>query len=239
MPGGFLSPVNRQQQPEWMDQEDLAAATHGPALEGLRRINRISRAGAALWPEIRGVLDTCSRRPLRVLDVGSGGGDVATWLALRGGGHLEVDGCDISPYAVDHARRHAVAARAEDRVRFFRHDVRAEPLPGVYDVVMCSLFLHHFDNTDAVQLLARMKEAARERVLIQDLRRTRLGYWLAWLGCRVLSGSPVVRADGPASVTGAYTVDEVRALAVAAGLGNVRIRSCWPQRFVLSTKGIS
>lgn len=237
MLAGFPGAVRRQQQPEWMDQEDLAAALHAPALEGLRRINRISRAGAAFWPEVRGVLDACSRRPLRILDVGSGGGDVATWLALRGGGDIEVDGCDISPYAVDHARRHAAAARAEDWVRFFRHDVRADALPGGYDVVMCSLFLHHFDEAGAVRLLTRMKEAAHLRVLVQDLRRTWLGYWLAWLGCRVLSGSPVVRADGPASVAGAYTLHEVRALALAAGLGDVRVWSRWPQRYVLSAKG--
>jgi 2-polyprenyl-3-methyl-5-hydroxy-6-metoxy-1,4-benzoquinol methylase len=222
-----------------MDQESLAGTLHGPALDGLRRINRISRAGAAVWSEIRPALDACSRRPLRVLDVGAGGGDVAAWLALRGEGAIEVDGCDVSSYAVDHARRRAAATRIEDRVRFFKHDVRAGPLPGGYDVVMCSLFLHHFDETDAVQLLARMKDAAQLRVLVQDLRRTRVGYVLAWLGCRVLSRSPVVRADGPASVNGAYTVSEVRAMGVAAGLEDICVRHRWPERFVLSAKGSS
>lgn len=231
--------MRRQVQPEWMDQGDLADTLHLPALEGLRRINRISRAGPALWPEVRAALDTCSRRPLRVLDVGSGGGDVAIWLARRAGTAVEISGCDISLYAVDHARRQAAAAAVADRVRFFRHDVGAGALPAGYDIVMCSLFLHHFDGGAAVRLLVRMKEAARLRVVVQDLRRTRLGYWLAWLGCRALSRSPVVRADGPVSVERAYTISEVRDLARAAGLDDVCIRSCWPQRFVLSAKGAS
>ncbi len=41
---------------------------------------------------------------------------------------------------------------------------------------------------------------------------------LAWIGCHLLSRSPIVRHDGPVSVAGAYTIPEVRELAERAGL---------------------
>ena len=40
------------------------------------------------------------------------------------------------------------------RVRFETRDVFAEPWEGPFDVVMCSLFLHHLEEERAIELLA-------------------------------------------------------------------------------------
>ena len=85
-------------------------------------------------------------------------------------------------------------------VRFFALDVLAESIPEGYDVVTCSLFLHHLDETDAIGLLRKMADSAGRLVLVNDLIRSRMGYVLAWAGCRLLSRSPIVRHDGPVSV---------------------------------------
>lgn len=230
-----MRPPERQRRPEWMDEAGLDQQLHARALDGLRRINRLSGSPRTLWPRIRSLMESSSE-PLRVLDIGSGGGDVVVWLYHRAaatGRRIQIDGCDTSPFAVEYARRHAGAHRAS-ACRFFRHDVLAEPLRDGYDVAMCSLFLHHFDSEDALALLARMNVAARRLVLVQDLRRTRLGYALAWAGCRLLSRSPVVHKDGPLSVAGAFTSEEARTLARRAGLSGIQIEHRWPQRFILS-----
>jgi hypothetical protein len=64
--------------------------------------------------------------------------------------------------------------------------------------------------------------------------RSRTGYLLAWLGCRLLSRSPVVRKDGPLSVAGAFTVGEAGELARRANLGDFSIRRCWPERYLMT-----
>jgi hypothetical protein len=98
---------------------------------------------------------------------------------------------------------------------------------------MCSLFLHHLGEEQAVDLLRKMAGAARSLVLVSDLRRSRLAYWMAWLGCRLLSRSHVVHVDGPLSVAAAFTTDEALGLAQMAGLKGAQISCSWPQRFLV------
>jgi len=64
---------------------------------------------------------------------------------------------------------------------------------------------------------------SRRGFVVTDLVRSRAAY----LGSRILAQSllrsPLTRVDGPLSVLRAYTVSEVRALAEAAGLRDVRL----------------
>jgi 2-polyprenyl-3-methyl-5-hydroxy-6-metoxy-1,4-benzoquinol methylase len=225
----------RRLEPELMDQPGLDANLHRDALRGLQRINWWSRSASIVWPAIRR-LSASPRQRCRVLDIASGGGDVAIGVARKcrsAGFDVEVLGVDLSPTAVDHARQNASQA-GTDNVGFQSLDVFRDPLPENYDVVMCSLFLHHLNFDQAVELLRKMAAAARKLVLINDLRRSRLGYALAWWGGRLLTRSPIVHVDGPQSVEAAFTCEEALALAEQAGLTGATIRRCWPQRFLLS-----
>jgi SAM-dependent methyltransferase len=238
--GPFLMPFlpnvgHRRRQPEIMDQPGLDRRRHVQALRGLERINFWSRSAGILWPSLAELARQTPGRPTRVLDVASGAGDVPRRLwrrARRAGLALDIDGCDVSPEAVAHARE-----RAADQgvpVRFFVHDALAGPLPAGHDAVVCSLFLHHLDEEQAVDLLRRMAAAAGRLVLVNDLVRSRIGWLMAYLGTRVLSRSDVVHTDGPLSVEGAFTVAEARALAERAGLAGARVVRRWPCRFLLS-----
>lgn len=223
----------RRHRPEVMDQPGLDAGLHAEALRGLERINWWSRTARLLWPWLRQAARAAGGRPLAVLDVATGAGDVPIrlWhLARRAGLALRLDGCDRSAFAVEYARRRAAAAGAE--VHFFPRDALAGELPGGYDVALCSLFLHHLTEEQAVRLLGRLAAAAR-RLLVCDLRRGLGGMVFAQLGTRLLSNSPVVRCDGPLSAAAAFTCDEARALAHRAGLAGADVRAAWPYRFLL------
>jgi 2-polyprenyl-3-methyl-5-hydroxy-6-metoxy-1,4-benzoquinol methylase len=152
-------------------------------------------------------------------------------LAAREGIPLTVDGCDVSERAIALARRRANAARVESR--FFTLNAIRDALPGDYDVVMCSLFLHHLDDQDAVDTLYKMRSAARRMVVVSDLRRSRLGLALAYAASRVFSRSRVVRTDAILSVKAAWEEDEFQAMAHEAGLDGAVIHPVWPQRWLL------
>lgn len=225
----------RHCEPELMDQPGLDVAVHRHALQGLARINRISRSTDILWRAILRLAASDPQRTWRVLDLACGGGDVTLGVARRAQSQklsLQIDGCDISPVAVQYARERA-SNFGFSSVHFFAMDALKSPLPDGYDIVMCSLFLHHLDQSTAEQLLAKMSAAARHLVLVNDLRRTYLGYIFAWIGCRLLTRSPIVHTDGPLSARAAYTTREVSEMAARCGLDGARISRHWPERYLL------
>ena len=218
-----------------MDQPDLDVRQHQHALTALGRANAISGTAAAVWPAMRDAASTAGGRPLRVLDVACGGGHVVVSLARRAAREripLDLIGCDVSPVALDCARNHAEGTRVKG-VRFVQADALRDPMPDGIDITICTLFLHHLTDDAAVVLLQRMKDAARHMVIVSDLRRTRLGYCFAWVGCRLLSRSRVFHVDGTRSAAAALTTDEARALAGRAQLAGARISQIWPQRWLL------
>jgi 2-polyprenyl-3-methyl-5-hydroxy-6-metoxy-1,4-benzoquinol methylase len=223
-------------EPEMMDQPDLDVRRHVHALDALGRANAVSRTAAALWPSIRAAALEKTPGPLRVLDIASGGGHLLLSLARRAARErMDVEwlGWDFSPVAIDCARTLA-RRRSVEGVRFERADVLHDPILDGIDVVLCTLFLHHLTESDAVALLQRMKEAARHAVVVSDLRRTRLGAAFTWAGCRLLSRSEVFRVDGMRSVAAAFSTDEARRLAAAAGLSAAQVSQVWPQRWLLT-----
>ena len=230
----MLSLRCRRRLPEIMDQPDLRPARHVGALRGLARVNFWSGSAGILWLPLAGLARRLGR-PVRVLDAASGAGDVPLRLwrrAHRAGLDFRIDGCDLSPLAVEHARGRAEAAGAD--VRFFVEDVlRGPSLPG-YDVVMCSLFLHHLGEEEAVGFLRWAAETAAHQVLVSDLERSGLGLALAHVAVRLLTTSDVVHVDGPRSVESAFTVDEARGLAERVGLRAAVVRRRWPFRYLLT-----
>lgn len=218
-----------------MDSPDLDIRLHHQALAGLRRVNLWSRTGGRLGRTLAELAVQRGLRRLRVLDLASGGGDVSLTLVRsiqRQGVSVELSGWDCSETAVNYAtaqaKRHGLP-----EVQFSVHDVLQEPIEQEYDAVVCTLFLHHLDNLDAIRLLKKMRAAAQQAVLVDDLLRTRTGYWLAQAGTQLLTRSPVVHTDGPLSVRAAFSLDEIHLLSAQADLAGATIRTHWPSRFLL------
>jgi len=227
----------RARQPELMDQPDLDPGSFQGALEALERINFFSRSARILWPPIAALAKRLDRRRLRLLDIACGAGDIPIrlWrLAQAARFELHVEACDRNQLALDHASAKALAAGSP--IGFFRWDAEVDHLPDSYDVVLCSLFLHHLDDEKGVRLLKTMAAASRHLVLVNDLARSRFGYVVAYLGTRLLANGTVARVDGPRSVLSAHSLDEVRELALRAGLTNATIHRRWPFRFLLTWK---
>jgi SAM-dependent methyltransferase len=245
-----------------MDDPAIGVVEHRAALAGLSRINAISGAWRGLWRAIGGLAREHrggARGPLRVLDVATGSGDAPINLARqarRCGVELELWACDVSAVALGEAQRRAQAAG--ERVRTFVADAQADDqawaaalaharvrtgasggagegargAPG-FDVVMCSLFLHHLDGPDVTRVLARMGDASSGLVLAHDLERSAMGLTLASVVPRLLTRSRVVHVDAVRSVRGAYTREELLELAGGAGLLGARVTRAFPCRLML------
>lgn len=233
-----------------MDDPALAESDHLQALSALARINAFSGTSAQLSRAI-GRLATSGPalpRPLRVVDIACGGGDVTIALAARlnrllapsgpaahGKAAQEpaaiVTGIDMSARALARATARAAAAGITT-VEFTVRDVVADGCPPC-DIATSSLFLHHLEDADTVRVLQSLATAARLGIVISDLLRTRAGLILAVLGTTMLSSSRVARVDGPLSVRAARTPAEYRSLLARAGLATATLRHTWPERALI------
>lgn len=201
-----------------MDRLDADHRQLARSLDDLHGVNRWLGGYRSAAEHVLRVAAGVEARPVRVLDVGTGSADVALRLVAEGrrrGISVQIVATDVHPGTLDVAR----AATAHEPAIEVRHaDALRLPFPDVeFDIAFCATTLHHFDPPDAIRVLAELRRVARHAVVVTDLARSRA----ALLGARVLAATvwrnhPITRHDGPASVRAAYTVEEVRKMALQA-----------------------
>jgi 2-polyprenyl-3-methyl-5-hydroxy-6-metoxy-1,4-benzoquinol methylase len=203
-------------------------------LADLRRINRFFGGRRVIIEALDRLVITANWRRLSLLDVGTGSADipgaVADWCEARGI-VADVTGLDLSERNLRVARSRLGVNEA---VRLVRGDSLALPFADrSVDVVTASLFLHHFEDADVVQLLKDFARVARRAVIVNDLIRHLVPYWFARLSGPLLATSYLTRYDGPASVLRGFTVREMAAHAERAGLKHAQVGRRFPYRLVL------
>ena len=110
-------------------------------------LNWASRSSRIVWQPIHALGHGLRIDRFRVLDIGSGAGDVllGLWkLASRYRWKLDLHGIDISERAIAYARDRSRTAGA--RIEYTQLDVLEDPLPMGYDVLISSLFYHHLSE---------------------------------------------------------------------------------------------
>jgi 2-polyprenyl-3-methyl-5-hydroxy-6-metoxy-1,4-benzoquinol methylase len=198
--------------PEILD--DQTPDSGARSLHDLARINRYLGGHEATRKALRSVAPDGL---FTVLDVGAASGD--TGEAIRTAfPKATVTSLD---YRVHHLRRAAQPKVAADAFGL--------PFaPRSFDIVHCSLFLHHFKDNDVVALLRGFREAARLAVVVNDLERHRLAYLFLPFTKWLFQWDPITLHDGPISVQAAFTASELRDLAGKAGLRDLRTRVSHP-----------
>jgi ubiquinone/menaquinone biosynthesis C-methylase UbiE len=183
-------------------------------------VNRVAGGTAIVLRHLPGLLEHVPRDcSAEILDLATGGGDIpralVTW-AERHSRPLQVTATDRSPEILAEARR---TLGGIPGMTFMVCDARAVPRPELsFDVVLCSLALHHFVPGEAVQVLHEMDRLSRIGFILNDIRRSYAGYLAAWAASRIATRNRLTRHDMPLSVLRAYTPDELRALLRQAGI---------------------
>jgi len=222
----------RKRVPELMDDPGLDFATRASALQGLEKLNKISNTVESLFCEVRNLHAKNPDRTLKILDVATGGGDNAIALCLlaqKENIRVEITAGDLSADAIKYASGKARAKGAQ--IEFVIMNA-LENLPDGFDIVMTSLFTHHLDPPDIVNLLGNMSRAGG-LVVVNDLVRSEFAYALVWLSTRIFTKSKIVQYDGPVSVQASFTAAELKNMAREAGLENCLVKSCPPCRQLL------
>ncbi len=198
-----------------MDRPDASPAELDAALQSLRGLNRYFGGYRIVTRFMKRWIRGGER--VRVLDLATGSADIPRLVAdyaRRVGAVAEIVAVDFQPGTIETARRLSadypeIACACADVLTF----EAAEP----FDIVICSLALHHFSEEDAVRLLRRARELSRCHVLISDLRRG----WLLTVGVDLLTAlifrDRMTFQDGRMSARRAFSFEELGRLANEAG----------------------
>jgi SAM-dependent methyltransferase len=203
---------------ELMDRPDASSAELESALQSLRGLNRYFGSYRIVCRFLRRWIKPGDR--LRVLDLATGSADIPRLVAdyaRKIGAKIEIVGVDFQPATVATARR---LSADYPEITCIRDDVLTYESDEPFDIVICSLALHHFSDDDAVKLLRRGRELSRAHVLVSDLRRGFLAAVGVYLLTVFIFRDRMTRADGRLSAARSFSFDELRNLATRAGWRN-------------------
>lgn len=205
---------------ELMDRPQPVSAELERDLENIRDLNRWFGSYALIAMFLSRWIKPGAE--LRIVDLATGSADIPRFIAEYGrkvGAELRIDALDRQSSTLEIAKKLSVRY---PEINFVEGNIVEWNAPQPYDLVLCTLALHHFSEDDAVRVLQRCLELSRKFVLVSDLRRG----WLATLGVRFLTATmfrePMTKYDARLSVVRAFTFSEMNLLAQRAGWKNFR-----------------
>lgn len=187
----------------------------------LRDIRRANIFGLGTWV-VTHHLDELLRdipreQTLQILDLATGSADIPEELcrwAEREGRTVEITATDISPEILYVARQRILDAGFADRVRLLACDATSTPFADRhFDVVVCSLALHHLDVDSARLAFAEMARLSKVGFIVNDIYRSQGAWLMARFLTFVTTTNRLTKHDGPASVYRAFTPAEVGRIA--------------------------
>jgi ubiquinone/menaquinone biosynthesis C-methylase UbiE len=189
---------------EILDDAGIDADTRLRSIGDVTRSNVLFGGRRAVLSAIDDLLAT--DESLTLLDVGTGLGDIPAAVAQRG----RARGTTVRTLGLDEAGDLLAAAAAR-----LGHVTcgSATLLPfrdRSIDVVTCSQLLHHFADADLEPVVRELDRVARRRVIVADLRRSRVAAAGFWLASFPLGFHPVTRHDGVVSVFRGFVAAELR-----------------------------
>jgi 2-polyprenyl-3-methyl-5-hydroxy-6-metoxy-1,4-benzoquinol methylase len=205
---------------ELMDRPQLVSAELERDLENLRELNRWFGSYALISMFLSRWIQPGAR--LRIVDLATGSGDIPRLIAEYGrkiGADLRIDALDRQSATLEIAKKLSVQY---PEIHFVEGNILEWSPDEPYDLVLCTLALHHFSDEDAVRLLRRCRDLSRKFVLVSDLRRG----WVATMGVYFLTATmfrePMTKYDGRLSAARAFSFPEMNLLAQRAGWTNFR-----------------
>jgi 2-polyprenyl-3-methyl-5-hydroxy-6-metoxy-1,4-benzoquinol methylase len=211
----FSRRVSPRELPELMDG-DCSYEDFRACLRSLEQVNHwlLGYRPTLAWLER---LPREPHEPARIVDVGSGGGDllrqIAAW-ARRRGIAAQLTGIDLNPYA---ARAAVESTPKEWGIAWVTGDALEYRPQKPVDIVVSSLMAHHLEDEEIIALLRWMEATAQVGWFINDLERSEWGCRLFGWVAEMVGWHRFVRHDGPVSFRRAFRKEDwVRLLDAAA-----------------------
>ncbi len=215
---------NRSTQDELLDSPNVPTRLLLQNLRELDLLNRKTGGHAISLEGIKKLLKDKSRI-YHIADLGCGSGDWLRYTALwarKNGFKVKLTGVDKKKDAIQYLERESSSFH---EIEGFTGDYREFLNNSPVDVFHCSLFCHHLNDEELVELLGQINTLASVGFVINDLKRSRMAYYGAKAFTQLFRGSYLSKHDGPVSVLRGFTEQELKLIFKQAGVNQYRIVS--------------
>ena len=196
---------HRSSETEIMDDFTIKGTLFRDTLDKIEIINRFLGGNSVTIKGLEKILKNQSKnKSITILDLGCGNGDILRDIAKYGRRNnysFKLIGIDANFAAIEYAKE---LSKDYSELSFKTMDVLSEDFKKQsYDIVLCTLFLHHFKNEELLSFLKTTTEKATIGVVVNDLHRHKLAYYLFKL-IGFFIKNKMVRKDGLTSVLRAF-----------------------------------
>jgi len=228
----MVNTTYRSDAPETMDDFQMEGEILRDALDKIASINQLLGGNKVTLEGIKNLIkDQSATTPIRILDIGCGNGDMLRSLAdyaKQRNLNFILVGIDANNFTITHARSLSVSYTniTYECVDIF--DELTEPV--VADIVLCTLTLHHFKDDEIIKLLQHYSHA-RLGIVINDLQRSALAYYLFTALCFVFRLNKMSREDGLVSILRGFKKADLESYSNKLKLKKFQITWKWAFRY--------
>ena len=196
---------NRSSETEIMDDFTMKGVLFRDTLDKLEIINRLLGGNKVTIKGLKELLKNKSKNKIiTIVDLGCGHGDILRDIAKFGRKNnytFRLIGIDANIAAIDYAKELSCeySELSFKAIDIFSEDFKKQS----YDIVLCTLFLHHFKNNELISFLKMIIERATIGVVVNDLHRHKLAYYLFKL-IGFFVKNKMIREDGLTSILRAF-----------------------------------
>ncbi len=206
----FVDTSQRSDAKEIMDDFTLEGKLFRDTLTKLETINRLLGGNAVTINGVKKLIkDKPKDKTITIIDLGCGHGDILRDVAKfgRSNGHtFQLIGIDANQDAIDYANE---LSEGFPELSFQKVDIFSKEFEELkYDIVLCTLFAHHFKGDELTSFLKTTVENARIGVVVNDLHRNKLAYYLFKI-IGFFVKNEMVRQDGLTSILRAFKREDL------------------------------
>jgi len=228
-------PINtkyRSEAPEIMDDFSMKGEILRDALDKIASINQLLGGNSVTLQGVKILLKNHDpKKEFRIVDIGCGNGDMLRTLADYAKKHqlnFKLTGIDANEFTISHAR--TLSANYAN-ISYECFDIFGGQEMGQYDILLCTLTLHHFKDREIVDLLTDFKPKVRIGFVVNDLHRSALAYRLFQGICYVFKLNDMSREDGLISILRGFKRKDLKKYSAQLNLKNYSIRWKWAFRY--------
>lgn len=223
----------RTNDPEIMDDFDLKGEMLKDALDKIAKINQFLGGNKLTLKGVQKLLKNVPDSDvITIVDVGCGNGDMLRKLAdfgIKNNVKFELIGIDANSFTINYA---VELSKKYSNISYRCEDIFSKSFSELkYDIVLCTLTLHHFKNEDIQNILKVFDVNSRIGFVVNDLQRSALSYRLFQMLCFVFRLNEMSRKDGLTSILRGFKRQELIAFSENLNFRKYTIQWKWAFRY--------